>query len=66
MMPIKTEKILEKDIALMHLATGLEMGVKASSGGRTFDNAQQIVHIGASPGVKTLSGDGEKPLGSGY
>jgi deoxyribose-phosphate aldolase len=55
------------DIALMRKAVGPEMGVKASGGVRTFEDADSMVkagatRIGASAGVKIIQGPtAEKP-----
>lgn len=53
-----------EDIALMRRVVGPEMGVKASGGVRTFEDAQQLVaagatRIGASAGVKIVQGEKE-------
>jgi deoxyribose-phosphate aldolase len=50
-----------EDITLMRSVVGAEMGVKASGGVRTFQDAQKMVQagatrIGASAGVKILQG----------
>ncbi len=55
------------DIALMRKVVGPEMGVKASGGVRTFEDADNMVkagatRIGASAGVKIIQGPStEKP-----
>ncbi len=55
------------DIALMRRVVGPEMGVKASGGVRTYEDAESLVQagatrIGASAGVKIIQGpSGEKP-----
>ncbi|MBN2115590.1 MAG: deoxyribose-phosphate aldolase [Anaerolineales bacterium] len=51
------------DVALMRKAVGPEMGVKASGGVRTFEDAESMIkagatRIGASAGVKILQGPG--------
>ncbi len=50
-----------EDVALMRKVVGPEMGVKASGGVRTFEDAQKMVEagatrIGASAGVKIVQG----------
>jgi deoxyribose-phosphate aldolase len=50
-----------QDVALMRKAVGPEMGVKASGGVRTFEDAESMIkagatRIGASAGVKILQG----------
>ena len=59
------------DVALMRKAVGPEMGVKASGGVRTFEDAESMIkagatRIGASAGVKILQGPGpgEQPSAS--
>ncbi|WP_075075295.1 deoxyribose-phosphate aldolase [Longilinea arvoryzae] len=54
------------DVALMRRVVGPEMGVKASGGVRTFEDAEKMVQagatrIGASAGVKIIQGPAEKP-----
>jgi deoxyribose-phosphate aldolase len=55
------------DVALMRKVVGPEMGVKASGGVKTFEDAENMVkagatRIGASAGVKIIQGPGgEKP-----
>ncbi|TLN14914.1 deoxyribose-phosphate aldolase, partial [bacterium] len=55
------------DVALMRRVVGPEMGVKASGGVRTYEDAENMVkagatRIGASAGVKIIQGpSGEKP-----
>lgn len=55
------------DIELMRRAVGPEMGVKASGGVRTYEDAESLVkagatRIGASAGVKIIQGpSGEQP-----
>jgi deoxyribose-phosphate aldolase len=55
------------DVALMRRVVGPEMGVKASGGVKTFEDADNMVkagatRIGASAGVKIIQGpSGEKP-----
>lgn len=53
------------DIELMRRAVGPEMGVKASGGVRTFEDADSLVkagatRIGASAGVKIIQGPGKE------
>jgi len=53
------------DIALMRRAVGPEMGVKASGGVRTFEDAESLIQagatrIGASAGVKIVQGPSKK------
>jgi len=50
----------EHDVALMRQTVGLDMGVKASGGIRTYDDAVKMIkaganRIGASAGVKIIS-----------
>ena len=50
-----------EDIALMRRVVGAEMGVKASGGVRTFEDAQAMIaagatRLGASAGVKIIQG----------
>src|SRR5512147_953250 len=58
------------DVALMRKTVGPEMGVKASGGVRTYEDAAKMIkagatRIGASAGVKILQGPGgEKPAPS--
>jgi deoxyribose-phosphate aldolase len=55
------------DVALMRRVVGPEMGVKASGGVRTFEDAEAMINagatrIGASAGVKIIQGPSpEKP-----
>ncbi|MGB8982731.1 MAG: deoxyribose-phosphate aldolase [Anaerolineales bacterium] len=54
-----------QDVALMRKAVGPEMGVKASGGVRTFEDAENMIkagatRIGASAGVKILQGPGNQ------
>jgi deoxyribose-phosphate aldolase len=54
------------DVALMRKTVGPEMGVKASGGVRTFEDAASMIkagatRIGASAGVKILQGPGNQP-----
>jgi deoxyribose-phosphate aldolase len=54
-----------EDIALMRKVVGPEMGVKASGGVKTLEDAQNMVlagatRIGASAGVKIVQGEREK------
>ena len=57
------------DIALMRRVVGAEMGVKASGGVRTLEDAQAMIaagatRLGASAGVKIVQGlEGD---GGGY
>lgn len=49
------------DVALMRRTVGPEMGVKASGGVRTYEDAESMIHagatrIGASAGVKIIQG----------
>jgi deoxyribose-phosphate aldolase len=51
-----------EDIALMRRAVGPEMGIKASGGVSSFEDAQKMVfagatRIGASAGVKIVQGE---------
>jgi len=53
----------EKDIALMRRVVGPKMGVKASGGVRSFDDAKLMIQsgatrIGASASVRIVTGDG--------
>jgi deoxyribose-phosphate aldolase len=53
------------DVELMRKAVGPQMGVKASGGVRTFEDAQSMIEagatrIGASAGVKIIQGPGEQ------
>ncbi len=55
------------DVALMRKAVGLEMGVKASGGVRTYEDAEKMVkagatRIGASAGVKIIQGPSKEPI----
>lgn len=58
------------DVALMRRVVGPEMGVKASGGVRTYEDAEKMVQagatrIGASAGVKIIQGPSpEKPAAS--
>ncbi|MEW6649821.1 MAG: deoxyribose-phosphate aldolase [Chloroflexota bacterium] len=52
------------DVALMRRVVGPEMGVKASGGVRTYEDAEEMVkagatRIGASAGVKIIAGPGQ-------
>ncbi len=52
------------DVALMRKAVGPEMGVKASGGVRTYEDAEKMIQagatrIGASAGVKIIQGPGD-------
>jgi deoxyribose-phosphate aldolase len=58
------------DVALMRKAVGLEMGVKASGGVRTYEDAEKMVkagatRIGASAGVKIIQGPSKEPIPAG-
>ncbi|MBV6451872.1 MAG: Deoxyribose-phosphate aldolase [Anaerolineales bacterium] len=63
-----------RDVELMRKAVGPQMGVKASGGVRTFEDAQNMIQagatrIGASAGVKIIQGpsdqvEGKKDAGS--
>ena len=53
-----------EDIALMRSAVGPEMGIKASGGVSSFEDAQKMVfagatRIGASAGVKIVQGESQ-------
>jgi deoxyribose-phosphate aldolase len=55
-----------EDIALMRKAVGPEMGIKASGGVSSFEDAQKMVfagatRIGASAGVKIVQGGSKSP-----
>lgn len=55
-----------QDVALMRKAVGPDMGVKASGGVRTFEDAENMIkagatRIGASAGVKIIQGPGNQP-----
>jgi len=55
-----------KDVALMRRTVGPGMGVKASGGVRTFEDAENMIkagatRIGASAGVKIIQGPGKEP-----
>ncbi len=54
------------DVELMRKAVGAEMGVKASGGVRTYEDAEKMVkagatRIGASAGVKIIQGPSKEP-----
>lgn len=54
------------DVALMRRTVGPEMGVKASGGVRTFEDAENMIkagatRIGASAGVKIIQGPSKEP-----
>ncbi len=54
------------DVALMRRAVGPDIGVKASGGVRTYEDAQSMIQagatrIGASAGVKIIQGPSAKP-----
>ncbi len=55
-----------KDVTLMRRTVGPEMGVKASGGVRTFEDAENMIkagatRIGASAGVKIIQGSSKEP-----
>ncbi|RPJ50071.1 MAG: deoxyribose-phosphate aldolase [Methanobacteriota archaeon] len=55
-----------KDVALMRKTVGPQMGVKASGGVRTFEDAENMIkagatRIGASAGVKIIQGPSSQP-----
>ena len=60
-----------QDVALMRRTVGPQMGVKASGGVRTFEDAENMIkagatRIGASAGVKIIQGpSGQTSTGSG-
>jgi len=54
------------DVELMRRVVGPEMGVKASGGVRTYEDAEKMLRagatrIGASAGVKIIQGPGKEP-----
>jgi deoxyribose-phosphate aldolase len=54
------------DVELMRRVVGPEMGVKASGGVRTYEDAEKMLRagatrIGASAGVKIIQGSGKEP-----
>ncbi len=56
-----------KDVALMRRTVGPEMGVKASGGVRTFEDAESMIkagatRIGASAGVKIIQGPSKEAV----
>ena len=56
-----------RDVELMRKAVGPQMGVKASGGVRTFEDAQSMIQagatrIGASAGVKIIQGPSDQVL----
>jgi deoxyribose-phosphate aldolase len=58
------------DVALMRKAVGSEMGVKASGGVRTYEDAEKMVRagatrIGASAGVKIIQGPSKELIPAG-
>jgi deoxyribose-phosphate aldolase len=58
------------DVELMRKAVGPQMGVKASGGVRTFEDAQSMIkagatRIGASAGVKIIQGPGDQASARG-
>jgi deoxyribose-phosphate aldolase len=57
-----------KDVALMRKTVGPQMGVKASGGVRTYEDAESMIkagatRIGASAGVKIIQGPSGQPSG---
>jgi deoxyribose-phosphate aldolase len=60
-----------KDVALMRKTVGPQMGVKASGGVRTYEDAESMIkagatRIGASAGVKIIQGpSGQSASGNG-
>jgi deoxyribose-phosphate aldolase len=60
-----------KDVALMRKTVGPQMGVKASGGVRTYEDAESMIkagatRIGASAGVKIIQGpSGQSSGGNG-
>jgi deoxyribose-phosphate aldolase len=59
-----------KDVALMRKTVGPQMGVKASGGVRTYEDAESMIkagatRIGASAGVKIIQGPSGSSAGSG-
>ncbi len=60
-----------EDVQLMRETVGPEMGVKASGGVRTRDDAEKMVaagatRLGASAGVKIVRGEADASKGKGY
>jgi deoxyribose-phosphate aldolase len=58
------------DVELMRRAVGPQMGVKASGGVRTYEDAASMIkagatRIGASAGVKIIQGPGTQPAAAG-
>ena len=58
------------DVELMRRAVGPQMGVKASGGVRTYEDAASMIkagatRIGASAGVKIIQGPGSQPTAAG-
>lgn len=59
------------DVALMRKTVGPNMGVKASGGVRTYEDAVAMIEaganrLGASAGIKIIAGPGGAAAGSGY
>lgn len=59
------------DVALMRKTVGPDMGVKASGGVRTYEDAVAMLEagasrLGASAGVKIIAGPGGEAGGAGY
>ena len=59
------------DVALMRKTVGPDMGVKASGGVRTYEDAVTMIEaganrLGASAGIKIIAGPGGAVAGSGY
>lgn len=60
-----------EDVALMRKVVGPEMGVKASGGIRTYEDAKKMIiagatRIGSSNGVKILEGDDNNDSNTAY
>ncbi|HSL31900.1 MAG TPA: deoxyribose-phosphate aldolase [Anaerolineales bacterium] len=58
------------DVALMRRTVGPQMGVKASGGVRTYEDAENMIkagatRIGASAGVKIIQGPSSQPAAAG-
>lgn len=59
------------DVALMRKTVGPDVGVKASGGVRTYEDAVAMIEaganrLGASAGIKIIAGPGGAAAGSGY
>lgn len=59
------------DVALMRKTVGPDMGVKASGGVRTYEDAVAMIEaganrLGASAGIKIIAGPGGAAAGNGY